>query len=104
MALEDLARTGEAPFDLVVLNGVLGWGVDTTADAERALAAAWEALRPGGLLVLGVNEERPTTPDLTRVDALARFRPAAPPPFGVHRHVVPSPFEGSHTFHFFERR
>ena len=102
-AVEDLAALGEAPFDLVIANGVLGWGVDTLPDAEGAITAMAGALRPGGLLVLGVNEERHSTPPLHDITALRALRPAAPPPFGTHRHVVPSPFEGTHTFLFFER-
>lgn len=103
VALEELRSLGEAPFDLAVLSGVLGWGADTVDDAERALAATWEVLRPGAILVLGINEERDTTPDLTRVRILGELGEIAPPPFGVHRYVVSSPFEGTHTFLFFER-
>jgi hypothetical protein len=101
--LQELGSTGEPAFDLAIVNGVLGAGIDTVAEAERALGALHDALRPGGVLVLGVNEERPTMPDLAAVTALRQFREIASPPFGVHRHVVPSPFEGSHTFLFFER-
>ena len=66
VALEDLAATGEAPFDLAVVNGVFGWGVDSMDDAEGAIGALCEALRTGGILVLGINEERPLTPDLVQ--------------------------------------
>lgn len=103
LALEDLPSLGEAPFDLAMVNGVLGWGTDTADAAEAALAALHAALRPRGLLVLGLNDERPTTPDLERLPSLALFRPIAPAPFSAHRHVVPSPFEGTHTFLFFQR-
>lgn len=68
-----MAALGEAPFDLVTGNGVLGWGIDALANAERPIVS------------------------------LQALRPAAPPPFGVHRHMVPSPFEGTHTFLFYER-
>lgn len=103
VALEEIGRAGEAAFDLAVVNGVLGSGIDTTEAADAALAALHAALRPGGVLVLGINEERPATPELGRIAALGRFERIAPPPFGAHRHVVPSPFDGTHTFLFFQR-
>jgi SAM-dependent methyltransferase len=66
---DDLANIGHhvevATFDAIVCNGVLGWGLDDRESAERAFAACYEALRPGGLLVLGWD-------DLPRVES---FRP-----------------------------
>ncbi|MGZ9029943.1 MAG: methyltransferase [Burkholderiaceae bacterium] len=49
----------EAHFDLIVCNGVLGWGLDARDDAEAAFAACHAALRPGGQLILGWNDIRP---------------------------------------------
>jgi len=103
VALEDIAGTHEGPFDVAIVNGVFGAGIDSVAAAERAIKALYTALGPGGLLVLGVNEERPTTPSLSRVKAMHEFRLAAPPPWGTPRFVVSSPFEGTHTFLFFQR-
>jgi SAM-dependent methyltransferase len=54
---DDLANIGNyveaATFDAILCNGVLGWGLDDRESAERAFAACYEALRPGGQLVLG---------------------------------------------------
>ncbi len=88
-------------YDLVICNGVLGWGVnddDAIATAARQLA---RVLRPGGWLVLGWNDMdgyRPAT--LAPFDAppLARF---ALPPIDADTHLTPT---GSrHTFRFFRR-
>ncbi|MEO8188380.1 MAG: methyltransferase domain-containing protein [Burkholderiaceae bacterium] len=46
-------------FDLIVCNGVLGWGLNTPADAEAALAACFKHLRAGGHLLLGWNNIAP---------------------------------------------
>ena len=46
-------------FDLIVCNGVLGWGLNTPADAEAAFAACFKHLRAGGHLVLGWNNISP---------------------------------------------
>ena len=43
-------------FDLIFMNGILGFGVDDTATAEQALAACVKGLRKGGWLVLGWND------------------------------------------------
>lgn len=46
-------------FDVIVCNGVLGWGLNRRADAELAFAACFYALRPGGELVVGWNDVWP---------------------------------------------
>ena len=49
-------------FDLVMLNGVLGWGVDDQDGMEQAVASAHAVLKPGGFLLLGWNSDRITDP------------------------------------------
>lgn len=91
-------------FHTIIVNGVLGWGLDAPADADRALAACHAALREGGGLILGVNEARPQTPPWASLSALARFSPCVFPPLGRERVNVPTPFaERSHTYLFYRR-
>jgi SAM-dependent methyltransferase len=82
--------------DLVVCNGVLGWGLDRRADAEAAFDACRRALRPGGWLVLGWNDVWPRNRVQPRsLVSLARFHNAEVPGLGTeavrldvpHRHV-----------------
>jgi hypothetical protein len=82
--------------DLIVCNGVLGWGLNRPADAEAAFDACHAVLREGGELVLGWNDVwprnrvRPST-----LPALGRFERALLPGLdvpvlrvdGPHRHV-----------------
>ena len=103
VSLERVTDRVRIPVGLAVVNGVLGAGIDTVAESDEALRAVGRVLSRGGILVLGVNEERATMPDLAGLGALDEFRPVAPPPFGVSKLVLPSPFEASHTFLFFER-
>lgn len=49
-------------FDCVLLNGVLGWGVDTEPAQELALEQCRLLLSSGGLLVLGWNTSRCADP------------------------------------------
>lgn len=88
----------DVPYDLVILNGVIGWGIDNVASCEAALESCARLLRPGGHLLIGVNEERASTPDVTATRAIGRFGAEEIPALGASRVVVPSPFEGSHTF------
>lgn len=94
--LENLASHFQLEyFDLIVCNGVLGWGLNAPEDAEAAFAACHRHLRVGGELVLGWNDVAPRNrvkpedvPALERFEAgrfeahADRWRIDAP-----HRHV-----------------
>lgn len=92
-------------FDAILLNGVIGFGLDTADDVERGLRALAARLRERGLLVIGVNEEKRTHVDPSSVPAHRLFEPH---PFGrwpSGRVTVPVPFrERTHTFLFWRRR
>jgi SAM-dependent methyltransferase len=88
--------------DVVVANGVYGWGIDDREGLRAALGAARTVLRPGGHLVLGWND----------VQALAPFEPAALAgelgfrrstvnPLGSWRTPTETPLR--HTFDVYER-
>ena len=49
-------------FDAVLCNGILGWGVDTTADQLKAFGAMAAVLKPGGWLLNGWNTDRISDP------------------------------------------
>jgi hypothetical protein len=90
-----------AHFDAIVVNGVLGWGLNRRDDAEAALAACHSALRPGGLLVLGWNDVVPRNriPPATLV-ALAQFAPVSLKAFSP-RLLLPGPER--HVYEFYRR-
>ena len=97
-SLADLSghvRRGE--LDLILCNGVFGWGLDSREEASRAFAACVAALRSGGVLVLGwddVAEHRPFDP--LSLPELQQLRPWVFPPVGSARLAV-----GTHVFDFF---
>lgn len=101
--LQDLAQHfPAATFDLVVCNGVLGWGLDTAGDAEAAFAACTTGLRAGGHLLLGWNDVWPhnrVTPE--RISALRRFEPI---PLGPHAARVRVAAPHRHVFDFYRKR
>ena len=61
-------------FDLMVCNGVLGWGLNALSDAHAAFDACFKHLRPGGYLLLGWNDIAPRNRVLPAdIPALRRF-------------------------------
>lgn len=76
-ALEMAAHYGPDAFDVVVANGLLGFGIDGEAALRRLLAQCHQVLKPGGLLVLGYNDLPERTPFPVVVDdGLEEFVPA----------------------------
>lgn len=88
--------------DLVVCNGVYGWGLDRRQDIERAFAASHHVLRPGGLFLLGWNdcEERRPVP-LESIGALAKFEKWNYPGTGSSR--IETGSETCHVYDFYRR-
>ncbi|AMG46070.1 class I SAM-dependent methyltransferase [Achromobacter ruhlandii] len=76
-ALAMAAHYGPDAFDVVVANGLLGFGIDGESGLRRLLAQCHEVLKPGGVLVLGYNDLRERTPFPVVVDGgLEEFVPA----------------------------
>ncbi|WP_256943263.1 class I SAM-dependent methyltransferase [Achromobacter xylosoxidans] len=94
----------EASFDVVVANGVIGWGLNKRADFERLMEQCHRVLKPAGLLILGYNdtpEHAPFEVDIAWRDLFAPTTPAIP---GVTqaRHAMNDSY--AHVFIFGERR
>ncbi len=88
--------------DAIVASGVIGWGLNEPAAIELALGACVDALRPGGLLILGWNDvpnRRPIIPREAR--AVAAVAPFDFPPIGRSAHLCAG--ANRHTFDFFTK-
>ncbi len=89
-------------FDLVVCNGVLGWGLNALDDANTALAACHTHLRAGGDLLLGWNDIAPRNRVLPEdIPALRRFDPALLGSRQVARWAIDAP--NRHVFDFYRK-
>lgn len=89
-------------FDLIVCNGVFGWGLNDREACEQAFNDCFRALREGGSFILGWNdvpERRPFNP--ASLNALARFKPAVFKAFGQARHIA-DPSTG-HVYEFYSK-
>ncbi len=66
----DIERlAAELTFDVIMFNGVLGWGLNSASEAALALRAMAKVVAPGGFLLIGWN------PGLTDGAEIAAMRP-----------------------------
>lgn len=89
--------------DLVVLNGIFGWGLNRRDDAEQALRALHRVMRAGAELVVGWNDVASRRPfPFGELRALQAYEPVVCPPLG--RTVVDSGSDNGHRFEFYRKR
>lgn len=102
-ALADLARHfPDGSIDLIVCNGVIGWGLNDPVEIERSMAACVAALSPGGMLLLGwddVPEKLPAPID--EIQALRALQSLAPD--GFEHAVIETGTYTRHTFGFWQK-
>jgi peptidoglycan/LPS O-acetylase OafA/YrhL len=101
--LEDLGRFFPSRFfDLVILNGVYGWGLNGAEDCDAAVSQCHSCLTEGGHFLIGWNDVPGRDPaPLSAVPSLARFSEYAFPAFGAPRYLTDTPYR--HTYWFFRR-
>ena len=89
-------------FDLILCNGVIGWGLNDPKDVGKALDEIADVMRPGGWLVVGWNDmEGRRVPGLD--DLLdKRFSREVFPPVGADHFIPDTPY--AHRFDFHMRR
>lgn len=89
--------------DVVICNGVIGFGLDTEQDCDRAFDAAYKCLRPGGLLIIGWDDTEGFRPpvSLENLASLRGFQPFVLTPFASWRYPTFGPLR--HTFDFYIR-
>lgn len=86
--------------DVIVCNGIVGWGINDPRDAEASFTAAFDALRPGGHLIIGWNDVEKRRPfRLQDIAALNKFERLAFPPLGTDQHRVEHDMK--HVFDFY---
>ncbi len=88
--------------DLIICNGVFGWGLDEKEMIERAFNHCYHCLRPGGILILGWNDIPSRRPvPLSQIAALLLFQEFLFPPLSsVHFRVSG---RRKHTYSFFRK-
>jgi SAM-dependent methyltransferase len=101
--LQDLGQHfPEGYFDLIICNGVYGFGLDARENIEQAFDQCYSRLRDDGSFLLGWNEIPARTPvPLESLRSLGRFRTSVCPALGTWRHVTDTPYR--HTYDFYRR-
>ena len=100
-SLQDIsAHFADESLDVIVCNGVLGWGLNEKQQVELAFSACVDALRPGGVFVLGWNDvalRRPCRPE--DCHSLRSMRPFELPPLRATRRRCRG--TSRHTYDFY---
>jgi len=94
------AHQAPGSLDLILCNGVIGWGLNDRREIEASMQACVDALAPGGMLLLGWDDVPEKMP--MRIDEIQALRALVPAsPVGIDRAVIRTPTFTNHTFGFF---
>ncbi|MCA9228094.1 MAG: class I SAM-dependent methyltransferase [Planctomycetales bacterium] len=90
-------------FEIVIMTGVIGWGLDEPDAANRTLLEIHDVLQPGGLMLLGCDSAPEHAPfDVCDLPAIEQFQPWTFPAWGSHRKDCDGDL--GHYFLFYESR
>jgi hypothetical protein len=101
--LEEIGRHFPAGFfNLIICNGVYGWGLNVREDCDAAIAQCHACLADGGHLLFGWSDVPARDPaPLQQVSGFSRFIPYTFPAFGASQRVTDTPLR--HTYHFYRK-
>lgn len=86
--------------DVIICNGVFGWGLNTREHADRAFNGCYDCLREGGLFLLGWNDVPDHAPfPPAECESLKRFSPFVFPAFSASRYLSDS--ASRHIYDFY---
>jgi len=89
-------------FDVIIMNGVIGFGLNRIGDIEQAINACYVILASQGILLVGWNDTARRTPvDIRAMHALGQFRQYHFEPLQAYHYRT----EGSqrHTLSFYQK-
>lgn len=92
----------KSAIDLIICNGVYGYGLDDKADFDRTIDGFNDCLRAGGIFIHGWNdipEHRPF--DLNDSVSLKRFSLFEFPPLSASHYLTANP--NRHTYDFYAK-
>jgi SAM-dependent methyltransferase len=92
----------EGELDLIICNGVFGFGLNEKDEVEKAIRGCYTCLRRGGFFVLGWNDTPERRPfSLGTSTSLRQFNRRVFPPLSSDHLLTTSP--NRHTYDFFTK-
>ena len=92
----------DCSLDLIICNGVYGWGLDQKQDIENAIDGCHKTLKPGGLFVFGWNNIPERTPvSLDSIQAFRKFDTFCFDKLNTVSHQCQGDY--NHTFNFYQK-
>lgn len=89
-------------FDLIVCNGVFGWGLNDPTEIDQAFQGCHACLRPGGVFLLGWNDTSDHCPvPLEEIAGLQALESFEFPPFCASHYLTATP--NRHVFSFYRK-
>ena len=82
-------------FDFILMNGVFGWGLNEEKEVQPAFNAIHDILKPGGIFVLGWNDD---IVPLDKIEGLKKLRPYDFKPLNGSEFCC---INNNHTYNFY---
>lgn len=100
-ALKNLVKHfKEDYFDVIYMNGIIGWGIDDKEEAEKSVNACYVCLRPSGKLIIGWNDIPERCPFIIDdLQSLKQFKRWDFPPFQTWRFLIRQPSSYYYDFY-----
>ena len=102
--LEEIDNYFDADFfDLIICNGVFGYGLNQPHQCEKAFNNCFKCLKDNGSLILGWNNVAQYKPlDLDSLDSLRKFKKQKQSPFNAEE--LKADGFANHTFNFYQKQ
>jgi len=84
-------------FDFILMNGVLGWGLNTKNKINATFNAIYDILKPGGIFILGYND------DIVPLNEIAWLKKLKPYKFKPLDNDTFTCINGNHTYKFYTK-
>lgn len=86
-------------FDLIIINGVFGWGLNKKHDIEKTFSSIYDILKTSGILIFGWNDIEDLIPvPLNKIEALKKLNPYYFKPLKTDSFKCKT---GEHTYNFY---